>query len=66
MNKSLKKVTPLHLAFKEGNNRSINILLKFMAKIPNNASDNIKDILPKMIEFQQFIPYMDGMLFQTI
>ena len=37
-----------------------------MAKIPNNASDNIKDILPKMIEFQQFIPYMDGMLFQTI
>jgi len=56
----------LHLAFKEGNNRSINILLKFMAKIPNNASDNIKDILPEMIEYQQFLPYMDGMLFQTI
>ena len=64
--RTLKKVTPLHLALREGNNRSINILLKFMAKIDYNASDTIKDILPQLLEYKEFLSYMNELPFQTI
>jgi len=62
----MKKITPLHLALRMGNNRSINIILKYMAKISYNASDTIKDILPQLLEYKEFLCYMDELPFQTI
>jgi hypothetical protein len=59
-------ITPLHIAHSNGNNRSINILLSFMAKIDSNNSASIKDILFELVEYQQFIPYMESLQFQTI
>ena len=44
-------ITPLHIAYSNGNNRSINILLSFMAKIDSNNSASIKDILYELVEF---------------
>lgn len=43
------KITPLHLAFFEGNNRSINLILKYMSFLPCDCSYSIKDILPSLI-----------------
>jgi hypothetical protein len=60
------KITPLHLAFNEGNNRSINIILAFMAKIDNNCSSTFMDILPKLVEYDNFVMYMKELPFQTI
>lgn len=41
-----KYITALHLALRAGNNRSIEIILNFLAKIPYNSSKNISDIMP--------------------
>lgn len=32
-----------------------------MAKIDTNNSDSFKDILFNLVEFQQFIPYMESL-----
>ena len=32
-----------------------------MAKIDTNTSDSFKDILHNLVEFQQFIPYMESL-----
>ena len=37
-----------------------------MAKIDSNNSASIKDILFELVEYQQFIPYMESLQFQTI
>ena len=55
------RITPLHLAKDGGNNRSISILLKYMARVHCNTSDNISDILPELVESQNFIMYMDNL-----
>jgi hypothetical protein len=60
-----KKICPLHLAFKEGNNRSINIILRYMSMLDNNCCDTIRDILPELIEYENFILYMRKLPFQT-
>mmetsp|Transcript_16686 Transcript_16686/g.25717 ORF Transcript_16686/g.25717 Transcript_16686/m.25717 type:complete len:142 (+) Transcript_16686:3239-3664(+) len=65
-NLEIQKITPLHLALREGNNRSINIILKFMGKIDYNASDTIKDILPQLLEYKELLYYLDQLPFQTI
>jgi hypothetical protein len=54
----LAKITPLHLAFFEGNNRSINVILKYMSMIANDCSYSIKDILPSLINQDNFQLYM--------
>jgi hypothetical protein len=61
-----KKITPLHLAFREGNNRSINIILRYMSKIKYNASETIRDILPELVEHNEFGIYMQNLPFKTI
>ena len=61
-----KKVSPLHIAFKWKNNRSINTLLKYMGRIGPNCSSTFKDILPKLVEYSNFVSYMEGLPFQTI
>ena len=64
-NDEAKKICPLHLAFKEGNNRSINIILRYMSMLDNNCCDTIRDILPELIEYENFILYMRELPFQT-
>jgi hypothetical protein len=44
------KVTPLYKAWISGNNRSVNILLKYMAKTTANASETISDFLPDLVD----------------
>ena len=55
------KKTALHKAFYYGNNRSLSVLLKYMAKSSANASETLSDILPELIEQQGFRTYMDGL-----
>jgi hypothetical protein len=52
------KITPLHLAYFEGNNRSINIILKYMSFLSSDCSHNIKDIIPSLINQENFLLYM--------
>ena len=59
-------MTPLHIALYEKNNRAVRILLQYMAKIPYNASETFKDILPDLIDFNGFIDYMEELPFQTL
>jgi len=47
----------------EGNNRSINILLKYMSLLDNNCCETIRDILPELIEYENFILYMKELPF---
>lgn len=61
MDKKFVRITPLHKAFDLGNNRSLSVLLKYMAKSSANASETISDILPYLIEQQGFMTYMDGL-----
>ena len=37
-----------------------------MSKSTANASETISDILPEIIDQQGFIPYMNGLMFQSI
>ena len=41
----VQKLSALHAAVIEGNNRAIDILLTYMARIPLNSSENFKEIL---------------------
>jgi hypothetical protein len=59
----VKRICPLHLAYNEGNNRSINTLLKYMSFLDNNCCETIKDILPYLIEYENFILYMKELPF---
>ena len=43
----------------------INILLKYMSMLDNNCCDTIRDILPELIEYENFILYMRELPFQT-
>lgn len=52
------QITPLHIAYFEGNNRSINIILKYMSYLSCDCSYNIKDILPSLINQENFYLYM--------
>ena len=63
--KIVRKLTPLHLALSTGNNRSINTLLKYLGMVDVIHSDTIKDILPQLIQYRNFIEFMDNMLIKT-
>lgn len=53
--------TPLHLA--QTNNRSVNIILKYMSEISYNASQNFKDILHLFVDNPSFNEYMANLPF---
>jgi hypothetical protein len=42
---------PLHLALDANNNRMVNLILTYMAKIDYAAVDTIKDIFKELINF---------------
>ena len=45
-----EKLSALHAALYDGNNRAIDILLSYMAKIPLNCSENFCDILYQTVD----------------
>ena len=59
-------ISPLHLALAEGNNRSVDILLKFMTIIDSNSSDFFRSILFELVEYSSFQMYLKSLPVQTI
>ena len=57
-NTSLKTISPLSLALKEGNNRCVEIILSFMAKIDYNASSKFIDEMPQLTDYNSFSTYL--------
>ena len=60
------KMTPLHLAIKEGNNRSINLIMKYISKMKCNNGDTYSDTLTDLVETKYFIPMLNSMSFVTL
>ena len=48
----VQKLSCLHAAVVEGNNRAIDIILTYMSKIELNSSENFKDILHLLVDQQ--------------
>lgn len=48
---TVDKKIPLHLALEANNNRMVNLILNFMAKIDYAAVDTIKDVFKLLINF---------------
>lgn len=48
----------LHEAFKEGNNRVVDIILNYMSKISINNSDIFKQVLTEVTDLQSFGVYL--------
>lgn len=57
----VEKLSALHGALYDGNNRAIDILLSYMAKIPLNCSENFSDILYQMVDSQSFLDYFTSL-----
>lgn len=49
-NKEKLYIAPLHIAYQLNNNHSVNLLLKYMAKIEYSSFDVIRMIMPKLID----------------
>mmetsp|Transcript_7702 Transcript_7702/g.11946 ORF Transcript_7702/g.11946 Transcript_7702/m.11946 type:complete len:168 (-) Transcript_7702:1218-1721(-) len=57
---------PLHFAVEANNFRTVNILLAYMAKIDYSSTELIKDIFSDLINYQNFIDYLQKCPFQTV
>lgn len=55
----------LHMAVKEGNTRSVDILLKYMALVEFNSSRNFSSIFNQLVEYQGFLTYLEDLPLQT-
>ena len=53
--------SPLHMAVKEGNNKTVDTILFYMAKVDVNASFMFRDVFDKLIVFQNIKPYIDNL-----
>lgn len=53
------------MADDEGNNRNVDIILKYMAFIDFNSSSNFSKIFPKLIEYSSFHEYLENLPVQT-
>jgi hypothetical protein len=53
--------SPLHTAIRVGNNKSVDIILGYMAKIDTNGSRMFRDIFHKLISFQNMKTYIDSL-----
>ena len=58
-----KKITPLHIALAYQNNKSINIILKFMSLLDYSQFKTFMDIWPHMIDFSGFTEFLDEQTF---
>jgi hypothetical protein len=61
-----KRQTPLHLAHAARNNRSIKLLLQYMAKIDHNAMHHYRDIMHDLVDIVGFTDYLWELPFQTL
>lgn len=61
-----KRQTPLHVAIVTKSNRSINIILKKLAVIRLNNSDNLKTIFDDLLKYYSFKEYLDEAFFSTL
>ena len=53
-----REETPLHIAVAANNTRMVNLLLKFLSKLENTGIQMIKDIFPKLIDYESFVDYL--------
>lgn len=58
-------VTPLHIALRQDETRSVNLLLKYQARLDYSSFNTFKDILPELIQFKNFNEYMIEQPFET-
>ena len=57
------KETPLHIAFHQKNNKSINLLLKYMSRLEYCNMSTFSDIWPQLVDFESFAFFMNGLVF---
>ena len=57
--------TALHVAFKIGNNRTIDILMKFLSLNPTDASHFYKDILYLLVDQSAFTIFLKSLRYQN-
>ena len=60
-----KIVTPLHIAYETQNNRSINIILKYLSMLEFTQFKTFKDVFPSLVDYSGFIDYLYEQTFQT-
>ena len=48
------KVTPLHIAFKLKNNKSINLILKYLSKLDYTQFETFKILMPELVDYRNF------------
>ena len=57
--------TPLYMAVRENNNRCVDLILSYMTKIKFNSSRNFMNIFPSLVNYQNFIGYLENLPMQT-
>jgi hypothetical protein len=57
--------TPLYLAIKENNYRSVDLILDFMSRIDFNSSRNIMSVFPQLVNYKLFFKYLSNLPVQT-
>ena len=57
--------TALHVAVRQGNTKSADIILEYMAKIKYDSSRNFRDIFSKLVEQRGFLVYLEALPQQT-
>ena len=48
----------LHKAIRNQENRSVDIILSYMSKIPKNNSKSFQDIMPDLVDYNNFKTYL--------
>lgn len=57
----VQNVTALSKAIEAGNSRTINILLKYLAKCSHDSSTTHKALFPRLLEFTSFVDYVGSL-----
>lgn len=58
-------MSALHQAYRDGNNRVVDIILNYMAQISINNSEVFKDVLCETTDLQSFGMYLENIQTQT-
>jgi len=57
--------TALKIALDSGDNRIVDIILQYMAKVEFNSSKNFAYLFPKLLEYNSFQLYLENLPVQT-
>lgn len=52
------KITPLHLAYYQKNNKSINVILKYLAELEFTQFKTFGDLAPDLVGYTGFIDFL--------